>query len=163
MFSSRQQIDPYKDTPSRLGTMARKSRTPSNASEPGTRFQSLSGDSQNLWAAEAILDERGAPGRGDYLVRWEGIDPGTGEAYEPSWEPKTGCSQDLVDEWREKKRQDPSIVGKKAKESKQREKEKRKRKRTSLPKSASKTPQASTPQASSEWVSNPCLSDADVN
>lgn len=54
-----------------------------------------------------ILDERAA----DYLLDWTDIDPQTGEQWDPTWEPKSFVSELLVEEWNERKKRDPSIVG----------------------------------------------------
>jgi hypothetical protein len=77
-----------------------------------TQFRSQGEDSDDqLWEAECILDERGPPVKGEYLVQWVGNDPSTGERWEPSWEARTGVTSDLAIEWKAKKKQDPSIVG----------------------------------------------------
>jgi hypothetical protein len=94
-----------------------------------TQFQAEADDSQNLWEAECILDERGAKVKGQYLIKWRGIDPVTQVTYEPTWEAKTGCTPDLIDEWKERKRDDPLIVGRAGKEMEVRVKAERKRKK----------------------------------
>jgi hypothetical protein len=94
-----------------------------------TQFIQESDDSQNLWEAECILDERGQPIKGQYLIKWKGLDPSTGEVWEPTWEKKTGCTSDLIDEWKEKKKDDPDIVGKAGKEIEERIRAARKRKK----------------------------------
>lgn len=93
-----------------------------------TQYVSQSDDSQNLWEAEQILDERGPKVTGDYLIRWAGIDTVTKRAYEPSWERKTGCSDDLIKEWKEMKDTNPTIVGKAGMELQKKRSEGHKRK-----------------------------------
>ncbi|KAL7421558.1 hypothetical protein Q5752_003327 [Cryptotrichosporon argae] len=85
---------------------ASTSHTSSQSPFPETQFQpgSLDDDSQTgLWEAIEILEERGAPRTGEYLVRWAGDDPSTGKAWKPTWEPKTGCTNALIVEWKAKK------------------------------------------------------------
>jgi hypothetical protein len=65
-----------------------------------TQFEARSDDDETLWNAECILQER----RGQYLVRWEGIDPDTGEPWADSWVAKHDCTDDLIKEWKEEKR-----------------------------------------------------------
>ncbi len=83
---------------------------------PETQYISQSDDSQNLWEADCILDERGPAITGAYLVKWKGIDPATGKTYEPTWEKKGGCTPALIEEWKAVKKEDPSVAGKVAKE-----------------------------------------------
>ncbi|KAH7413744.1 hypothetical protein DE146DRAFT_707341 [Phaeosphaeria sp. MPI-PUGE-AT-0046c] len=63
-------------------------------------------DSEPLWDAERILDERVRNRKLQYLIEWKGCDPATGEAYAPSWEPKESPTPDLVKEWKQKKAAD---------------------------------------------------------
>ena len=94
-----------------------------------TQYVSQSGDSQNLWEADCILDERGPAATGSYLVKWKGTDPDTGEIYKPTWEKKSGCTPDLIRDWKKLKKADPSVVGKGTKEIKRVETRSSKRKR----------------------------------
>jgi hypothetical protein len=59
--------------------------------------------SDELWAAESILDEKRSGRKLQYLVEWKGIDPRTGDTYPPTWEPEKNCTPALVDEWKSKK------------------------------------------------------------
>jgi hypothetical protein len=86
--------------------MAREQSPP-----PETQF--IPDDGAQMWEAVCILDEIGPRGgAGNYLIKWAGKNPATGEPWDPSWEPKGGATQDLIQEWKEKKEQDPTIVGK---------------------------------------------------
>jgi hypothetical protein len=90
-------------------------RKPATAREqsPPAETQFIPDDGAQMWEAICILDEIGPRGgAGKYLIKWAGTDPATGEAWDPSWEPKGGASQDLIQEWKEKKEEDPTIVGK---------------------------------------------------
>ncbi|KAK8864248.1 hypothetical protein IAR55_001494 [Kwoniella newhampshirensis] len=100
---------------------------------PETQFISLADDAENLWEVEEILDERGPARTGEYLVLWKGIDPETGEQWEPSWTIKNGCTQGLIDEWKMKKKHNPGIVGVAAKEFQEIQDAKNARKRKRLP------------------------------
>lgn len=51
------------------------------------------------WPALEILNER----KRDYLVLWDGTDPETGKAWEPSWTSKTEVTEDLIEVWVAKK------------------------------------------------------------
>lgn len=51
------------------------------------------------WPALEILKER----KYTYLVEWDGINPETGKAWEPTWTMKTEVTEDLVEVWDAKK------------------------------------------------------------
>jgi hypothetical protein len=77
-----------------------------------TQFQSQGEDSDDqLWEADCILDERGEVAKGEYLVKWVGNDPATGENWEPTWERRDGVTPALAKEWKDKKKRDPNCVG----------------------------------------------------
>lgn len=83
--------------------------SPSPSPPPQTQFDTQ--DSGDLWEAITILDERGESGSGHYLIQWAGEDPDTGEAWEPTWERRKNVTPALAAEWKQKKRNDPSIIG----------------------------------------------------
>ena len=63
------------------------------------------------YEAVRILDEKGPAGpSGKYLIEWAN-DPNSSQPYEPSWEGKNGCNDELVKDWKERKAADPGIVG----------------------------------------------------
>jgi hypothetical protein len=107
--------------------MPRHAPTPSDSPPgfPETQFQPLDDESQHLFEALEILDERGPPRDGEYLVRWKGTDPDTGLAWDPTWEEKKGCTDGLIEEWKAKRKADPTIVGREGKrlEKKQKDRE----------------------------------------
>jgi hypothetical protein len=79
--------------------------------EYSTQFEPLSGDETNLWEALEILKEA----RHTYLVKWGGVDPSTGDPWQPSWVPKRDCTDDLIYEWKikaAKKKQKTTRKGK---------------------------------------------------
>jgi hypothetical protein len=65
----------------------------------GSRFVPKDTDEQELFNVECIVDER----RGEYQVRWEGVNPETGRPWALDWVKKSDCTDDLVAEWKEKK------------------------------------------------------------
>jgi hypothetical protein len=66
-----------------------------------TQFEPHESDnSQTMWDVVAILRESGSK----YKVQWDGVDPGTGEPWKPSWIPKEDCTDELIQEWKAKKR-----------------------------------------------------------
>jgi hypothetical protein len=65
-----------------------------NVSEPHRAHGSAS---ETFWAARRILKDNGSC----YLVEWEGIDPGTGRPYDPTWEPHGFVTPALEAEWKE--------------------------------------------------------------
>jgi hypothetical protein len=75
----------------------------SSASEP-------SNESDTLWAAECILDERVIGGIRKYQIQWQGIDPDTGKAWEPTWEPEENANDLLVADWLQEKARDLAEV-----------------------------------------------------
>jgi len=50
------------------------------------------------WPALEILNET----KYDYLVKWDGVDPETGRAWEPSWTRKSEVTDDLIEAWEAK-------------------------------------------------------------
>ncbi|KAE8537696.1 hypothetical protein D1P53_005752 [Cryptococcus gattii VGV] len=78
---------------------------------PSTQFIPEANDADNLYEAVEIMDERGPPVDGEYLIKWSGTDE-YGRPWNPSWEKKSGCTDALIIEWKEKKRRHPTIVGK---------------------------------------------------
>lgn len=67
--------------------------------------------SEELWEVRGILDERGGRGsKGEYLLDWED-NPDTGEKYDPSWEPKINATDATIKEWKERIKEDPTLVG----------------------------------------------------
>ncbi|KAJ9652757.1 hypothetical protein H2201_009199, partial [Coniosporium apollinis] len=59
-------------------------------------------DQETFYAAKAIIDEN----KTKYRVDWE-PNPHTGKIYEPTWEPKAYVTKDLVEAWKELKKQTP--------------------------------------------------------
>lgn len=92
-----------------------------------------SGEWEEEWEARAILDERTIPNPDyrkprssshssraktsipptviQYLIDWEGLNPETGERWDPSWENGDGATQGLIDDWKRRKIEDPDVVG----------------------------------------------------
>ncbi|WVQ99244.1 hypothetical protein IAU59_006376 [Kwoniella sp. CBS 9459] len=105
-----------------------------------TQFVPAEDDEDNLWSAIEILDERGKPKSGEYLVQWDGIDKSTGKPWKPTWEPKGNCTQALIDDWHERKAKNPTIVGREGAKLAEEEKAKatNKRKRRDSSRSLSK-------------------------
>lgn len=117
--------------------MANSTQSSSGKAAPETQFRPTSDAGETLWIVEAIVDERGPRQEGDYLIKWAGTNPETGKAWEPSWEPKGNCMDACIQEWKEKKRNDPLIVGREGEKLARRQKEalrkeKRKRNRSSV-------------------------------
>jgi hypothetical protein len=114
--------------------------------QPSTQFDRILGNDEELYSAVCILDERmksssSGGTTGEFLVKWRGIDPDTGKRWKPTWVTKTGCTDPLIQEWKQKKRQDPTIVGKYQEDSGEESEEERPkaRKRLSRRKSESST------------------------
>jgi hypothetical protein len=61
-----------------------------------TQFEPGSDDNETLWSVLEIVKED----KRRYLVKWEGTDPDTGKPWDPSWVPKTDCTDDLIYEWK---------------------------------------------------------------
>lgn len=88
-----------------------------------TQFRPQEDDSQNLFDAEEILDEKILKRGGQYLVKWQGIDPMTGEDWPPSWEPKVNVTDDLINDWKARKEADPGLMGRWSRQEKARKAE----------------------------------------
>lgn len=56
-------------------------------------------DDGSFFSAEEILQER--PKK--YLISWKGLDPATGDSWQPTWEPKSYANKVLVSDWLERK------------------------------------------------------------
>ncbi|KAI9573038.1 hypothetical protein HD554DRAFT_2013467 [Boletus coccyginus] len=65
-----------------------------------TQFVDRSGDEDVLWEVKEITAERG----NKYKVKWAGVDPATGKPWAQSWVAKRDCTNDLVVEWKAKKK-----------------------------------------------------------
>ena len=65
-----------------------------------TQFVYQSGDEEVLWEVQEITDEYGKK----YKVKWAGTDPATGKPWAQSWVAKHDCMDDLVVEWKAKKK-----------------------------------------------------------
>ncbi|WVW83718.1 hypothetical protein I302_105739 [Kwoniella bestiolae CBS 10118] len=77
-------------------------REPSDSPPAETQFISQEDDSENLWEASEILDERGQRRTGEYLVSWKGTDE-NGKPWAPSWTRKQDCTTELINDWKEKR------------------------------------------------------------
>ncbi|KAI0049327.1 hypothetical protein FA95DRAFT_891089 [Auriscalpium vulgare] len=77
------------------------SRRSSDLEDSQVKFEPGSSDGEQLWEAIEIVKED--PKRG-FLVRWAGNDPNTGKPWPNSWSLREDCTDDLVQEWREKQR-----------------------------------------------------------
>lgn len=66
---------------------------------------------EDMWIAEAILDQRGKGTQVEYCIHWAGVDPDTGKPWSPTWQRRADCTVPLLDEWETKKSADPGIVG----------------------------------------------------
>ncbi|RMZ81372.1 hypothetical protein DV738_g2265, partial [Chaetothyriales sp. CBS 135597] len=55
--------------------------------------------SQDVFDARGILKERLRGRRKEYLIDWEGVDPQTGKAYPPSWEPEQNVGSWHIRQW----------------------------------------------------------------
>lgn len=102
----------------RLSTTSAESTSPPHESPPETQFVPLDDDEENMWEAEAILDENVL--EKTFLLKWVGVDPKDNQPWENSWEPKNGVTQSLIDEWKEKKKRDPMLIGKFSREENKR-------------------------------------------
>ncbi|KAH6042726.1 hypothetical protein HBI54_127750 [Parastagonospora nodorum] len=90
-----------------MATSKRKRRTTQSKSTKRPKHvdsENEASPTEDLWAAERILDERRVRGKLQYRIKWKGIDPATGDEYVPSWEPKENPTPDLVAAWEERKR-----------------------------------------------------------
>jgi hypothetical protein len=59
-------------------------------------------DDNDYWPVSEITGERPR----EYRVKWEGINPETGEPWEESWVPKRDCTADLVEKWKRSRASD---------------------------------------------------------
>ncbi|KAG8874887.1 hypothetical protein FRB97_005571 [Tulasnella sp. 331] len=74
-------------------------------------------EANKIWLAKRILAEHKTKG---YKVDWEGKDPSTGKAWEPTWVPQSHCTKALIEDWKEFKKvnQEREKASKLAKQSK---------------------------------------------
>ncbi|WVF71643.1 hypothetical protein IAT40_006451 [Kwoniella sp. CBS 6097] len=144
-----------KRKPARNSTSVASSSTslsPKKEPPAESQFVPQDDDEDNLWSAIEILDEKGVQGKGQYLVKWAGVDRSTGKPWAPTWEPKHNCTQDLIDDWHERKEKNPTIVGREGRklvEEEKKAKSANKRKRGDRSRSGSKKLKMSVEVASS--------------
>ncbi|KAF2096293.1 hypothetical protein NA57DRAFT_79059 [Rhizodiscina lignyota] len=78
--------------------------TNSTSSRPRKKSKKDSSSSETSdsheFKAKAILEE----GSRGFLIDWAGIDPATGKAWKPTWEPKSHANAALKKEWRDRKK-----------------------------------------------------------
>ena len=65
-----------------------------------TQFIPADDDEEQLWDVEKILNEKS----GRYLIKWKGTD-GNGKPWEDSWVPKHDVTDDLIKDWKRRKRE----------------------------------------------------------
>ncbi|KAJ7182857.1 hypothetical protein C8R43DRAFT_15141, partial [Mycena crocata] len=70
-------------------------------SDRETSFSSHESDAEHLYDAIEILKEK----KGQYLIKWDGVDPATGKPWPDSWANKRDCTDDIVATWKLKKAQ----------------------------------------------------------
>lgn len=104
MVPKRSHTTTHDSTPRERKRPKRKSRTTiTPASSP--QAESSTSDSDKLWPARRIVEEKKEKRRLLYLIDWEGINPKTGKDYERSWQPRANVLPDLIKAWEaEKKR-----------------------------------------------------------
>ena len=73
--------------------------SPVDVPEYSTQFEPGPDDNETLWNVLEIIKEN----KTRYLVKWEGVDPETGKPWDPSWVPKSDCTDGLILEWKVKK------------------------------------------------------------
>jgi hypothetical protein len=70
-------------------------------SDRETVFSAHESDDEKLFEAIEILAER----KGQYLVKWAGVDNKTGKPWPDSWSNKRDCTDDMVIAWKLRKKQ----------------------------------------------------------
>lgn len=95
------------DTDSTSTTSSLRSSSSSSSSSSGSDSDSdkdvASNDSLQEWEATRILAQRGQGFGFEYLIEWNGIDPSTGQPWEPSWEKAKYASGTLRKSWEKEK------------------------------------------------------------
>ncbi|KAJ4377375.1 hypothetical protein N0V83_000200 [Neocucurbitaria cava] len=59
--------------------------------------------SSEWWEADCILEEKVRGRKRQYLIKWKGIDPATGQEYPPNWETEDCANELLVESWEQEK------------------------------------------------------------
>ena len=75
----------------------------SSGSDSDSDKEGASSNSPEEWEATRILAQRGQGFGFEYLIEWTGIDPSTGQCWEPSWEKANYASETLRKSWEEEK------------------------------------------------------------
>lgn len=123
-----------------------KSKKGGTSSPPAeTQFNAAIANPDNMWDCYAILDERGPPQTGEYLIHWKGKDPATGKPWEHSWEVKQSTGQDLIDAWKALKARNPTVVGREGLKLREREAAREKEKRARAKPKAATVSRDATP------------------
>ncbi|KAK1825308.1 hypothetical protein LTR12_000108 [Friedmanniomyces endolithicus] len=76
----------------------KRARVPSSSSPAASPHPHGEVDPERLYTLRSIIDEK----PGHYLIDWED-DPVTGEAFDPTWEPKRNVTKPAIQEWNAEK------------------------------------------------------------
>ncbi|KAK0857987.1 hypothetical protein LTR03_000554 [Friedmanniomyces endolithicus] len=76
----------------------KRARVPSSSSPAASLHPHGEVDPERLYTLRSIIDEK----PGHYLIDWED-DPVTGEAFDPTWEPKRNVTKPAIQEWNAEK------------------------------------------------------------
>jgi len=79
-----------------------EAETQTTISSPSQKFVPQEDDEETLWEVICITGEK----NNLYKVRWKGVDPKTRKPWPQSWVKKSDCTDDLVIEWRRKKKKE---------------------------------------------------------
>ncbi|KAF2852070.1 hypothetical protein T440DRAFT_467301 [Plenodomus tracheiphilus IPT5] len=69
----------------------------SSAHDAQTQTQPTQAD--DFCPVECILDEKIERGRTVYKLQWQGVNPETGKPWDPTWEPRSNCTELLLASW----------------------------------------------------------------
>lgn len=119
-LSKRQRI-PSSTKPNKRPKYIEPDTESSSSSSSNSEEEEIADQSTIEWEAERIVEQRGKGFGLDYLIEWKGIDPATGQPWEPTWERaiKANASEKLLADWkkeqavraREKKSAPPKTTG----------------------------------------------------
>lgn len=91
------------DSTSTASSPSSSSSSSSSGSDSDSEKDAASNGSLAEWEATRILAQRGQGFGFEYLIEWNGIDPSTGQRWEPSWEKANYASETLRKSWEKEK------------------------------------------------------------
>ncbi|UPX19862.1 uncharacterized protein EKO05_0010113 [Ascochyta rabiei] len=100
MAPQKRKRQPTRTTSNKRLKYTQRETDSSSSSSSSDDNEELTNDSQVEWEALRILAQKGRGFGLKYLIEWKGVDPATGEQWEPTWEAARNASDSLSASWK---------------------------------------------------------------